>query len=111
MTSSPLIATPLTASAQAPLWAAHSVTGRRPSPGGYEEIEKAIAEDPDSPPIFTDEDWARATVFVPPSQRRMVTMRIDEDVISWFSQFGRGYQSRINEVLKAYVAAQTKPGR
>jgi len=76
-----------------------------------EVIEKAIAEDPDSPPIFTDEDWARATVFVPPSQRRMVTMRIDEDVITWFSQFGRGYQSRINEVLKAYVAAQTKPGR
>ena len=51
------------------------------------------------------------TVFVPPGPRRMVTMRIDEDVINWFSQFGRGYQTRINEVLKAYVAAQSKQGR
>ncbi|MDR3524085.1 MAG: BrnA antitoxin family protein [Acetobacteraceae bacterium] len=75
-----------------------------------EEIEKAAAEDPDCP-LLTDEQLAQMTVFVPPGPRRMVTMRIDEDVINWFSQFGRGYQTRINEVLKAYVAAQSKQGR
>ncbi len=74
-----------------------------------EEIEKNAADDPDTF-IPTDEDWANAVVFMPPD-RKMVTMRLDEDVLAWFMKAGRGYQTRINEVLKAYVAAQIKQGR
>ena len=35
-------------------------------------------------------------------------MRIDRDVLEFFKQGGRGYQTRINAILRAYKAAQTR---
>jgi hypothetical protein len=35
-------------------------------------------------------------------KRRKVTIYVDEDVYSWFSKFGRGFQGRINAVLRIY---------
>jgi uncharacterized protein (DUF4415 family) len=35
-----------------------------------------------------------------------VTLRIDADVLDWFRAQGKGYPSRLNAVLRAYVAAQ-----
>jgi uncharacterized protein (DUF4415 family) len=37
--------------------------------------------------------------------KAQVTLRIDADVIEWFRGRGRGYQTRINSVLKAYKEA------
>ena len=46
---------------------------------------------------------------VPKSQ---VTLRIDNDVLTWFKKQGTGYQTRINSLLKAYKEAhQVKSGR
>ena len=73
-----------------------------------EEIERNAADDPDNPP-WTEEDWARARV-VYPQGKAPVTLRLDKDVIAWFKQHGRGYQTRINAVLRAFVEAQ-KPQR
>lgn len=73
-----------------------------------EEIEHAAANDPDNPP-WTDEDWANARV-VWPQGKAPVTLRLDKDIIAWFKQRGRGYQTRINAVLRAFVEAQ-KPRR
>ena len=33
------------------------------------------------------------------------TIRIDADVLAWFKSQGKGYQSRMNAVLRAYKAA------
>jgi uncharacterized protein (DUF4415 family) len=33
-------------------------------------------------------------------------VRFDTDIVNWFKRQGRGYQSRMNAVLKAYVEAQ-----
>jgi uncharacterized protein (DUF4415 family) len=73
-----------------------------------EEIERNAIEDPDNPP-WTDEDWANARV-VWPQGKAPVTLRLDKDIIAWFKQRGRGYQTRINAVLRAFVEAQ-KPHR
>ena len=70
-----------------------------------EDIAKAVAEDPDAPPLWTPEDWANAKIVLPPA-KRPVTIRLDGDVIEWFKKQGGGYQTRINAVLKAYVNAQ-----
>jgi uncharacterized protein (DUF4415 family) len=45
-----------------------------------------------------------------PQTKEIVTLRLDPEVIAWFKKFGKGYQTRINAVLKSYVKAhQHKP--
>jgi uncharacterized protein (DUF4415 family) len=69
-----------------------------------EDIQRAAASDPDAP-MTTEADWANAKV-VWPSGKEPVTIRIDKDILEWFRKRGRGYQSRINAVLRAFVEAQ-----
>ena len=73
-----------------------------------EEIERNAAEDPDNPP-WTEEEWARARVVFPQG-KEPVTLRLDRDILAWFKQRGRGYQTRINAVLRAFVEAQKQKG-
>lgn len=69
------------------------------------DIERAVADDPDAAPFWTDEDWKHARV-VWPQGKAPVTLRLDKDIIAWFKERGRGYQTRINAVLRAFVEAQ-----
>src|SRR5690349_1427233 len=39
--------------------------------------------------------------------KRQITLRIDEDVISFFKQQGKGYQRLMNFALRAYMLRQT----
>ena len=39
-------------------------------------------------------------------EKERVTLRLDADVAAWFRGLGRGYQTRINAVLRAYVQAR-----
>ena len=55
-----------------------------------------------------DEAFFKNAILVEPSPKEQVTMRIDADVLDWFKARGKGYQTRMNAVLKAYVAAQSK---
>lgn len=69
-----------------------------------EEIEQAVRQDPDA--VLLDADWfEKAKLVVPSSEKKRITIRLDEDIIEHFKQGGAGYQSRINEVLRAYVTA------
>jgi len=67
-----------------------------------EDIAKAVAEDPDAAPL--DIDWTKARLVLP-SGKESVTLRVDKDVLDWFRDQGRGYQTRINAVLRAYKEA------
>jgi uncharacterized protein (DUF4415 family) len=72
------------------------------------ELAAAIAADPEDPandPGF----WERAEVVYPATKER-VTLRLDRDVLAWFRSQGQGYQTRINAVLRAYMAAARKAG-
>lgn len=46
-----------------------------------------------------------------PPQKRDLHMRIDEDVLDWFRQAGRGYQTRINNVLSAFMESRRRVPR
>ncbi|NCM95806.1 MAG: BrnA antitoxin family protein [Rhodobacterales bacterium] len=54
-----------------------------------------------------DIDWASARI-VEPENKKMVSLRLDTDVLAFFRKQGKGYQTRINAVLKAYKDAQEK---
>jgi uncharacterized protein (DUF4415 family) len=41
----------------------------------------------------------------PVARKAQVTLRIDADVIEWFRRRGKGYQTRINSILRAYKDA------
>jgi uncharacterized protein (DUF4415 family) len=70
-----------------------------------EEIEKAVRENPDA--VLLDEEWfEKAKLVVPSSEKKRITIRLDEDVVEHFKQGGPGYQSRINDVLRAYVTSK-----
>ena len=71
-----------------------------------EEIEANALSDPDSIP-FTDEDWAKAVAL---PAKRYIHLGVDDDILRWFKQEGRGYQTRINAVLRRYVEAQRQAG-
>ncbi|MEJ2745842.1 MAG: BrnA antitoxin family protein [bacterium] len=40
-----------------------------------------------------------------PQRKKSVSLRLDPDVLDWFKHRGRGYQTKINAVLRAYVEA------
>lgn len=68
------------------------------------ELEAAIASDPDWADI--PRDWYKhATPYYPKAHKKQVTLRIDPDVLDWFKRQGRGYQTRINAALRAFVEA------
>ena len=64
-----------------------------------DDIAKAVADDKDAPPL--DIDWSKARLVIPPG-KDVVTMRIDRDVLEWLRAQGKGYQTRINQVLRAW---------
>lgn len=74
-----------------------------------EEIAAAIASDPDAAPEWTDEDWANATVHLPPP-KKAISIRIDTEVLDWFKSLGPGYQTRINMILRGYMDRHRKRG-
>lgn len=56
-------------------------------------------------PELDDKFWANARV-VKPLTKASVTIRYDHDVVEWFKSQGKGYQTRMNAVLRAYMEAK-----
>jgi uncharacterized protein (DUF4415 family) len=52
------------------------------------------------------EDWMDNAIITRPNQKQRVYALYDAYVINYFKRGGRGYQQRMNAVLKAYVDAQ-----
>ncbi|MFL5282358.1 MAG: BrnA antitoxin family protein [Rhodopila sp.] len=50
--------------------------------------------------------WATDLVFDVREPKLAVSLRLDADVLRFFRGFGAGYQTRINEVLKAFMHAR-----
>ncbi len=65
------------------------------------ELERDIASDPD----FRDipKDWVASAQAVMPTPKRLLSLRIDDDIVKWFKQQGPGYQTRINAALRAFM--------
>ena len=57
-------------------------------------------------------DWSRAVVgkFYRPIKKSL-TIRLDADVLAWLKAQGRGYQTRINKLLRAAMEGQSRRRR
>ncbi len=60
----------------------------------------------DAPPVL---DWSGAEIgkFYRPA-KKPVTMRLDSDVIEWLKADGRGYQTRVNWLLRRAMLHYTR---
>lgn len=65
-----------------------------------------------SPPELADlpDDFWKDAVVVAPLPKEPISLRVDEDVLIWFRMSGRGYQTRMNAVLRRYMEAMAAQG-
>lgn len=63
---------------------------------------RLIAEDPDE--LGFDPDWTKAKLVIPRAKQK-ISIRLDADVLDWYRQQGKGYQRKIQVVLRAYMEA------
>jgi len=67
------------------------------------EIRSAIGKDSEARP--TDASFWKKAKVVLPQPKQTVTMRLDADLLMWLRR-QKGYQTRINAVLRTYMDAQ-----
>ena len=78
---------------------------------------RALAARPDSEidlsdaPEMTDEEWKNAERghFYRPVKQQ-ITARVDADVLEWLKGQGKGYQSRINAILRREMLSAHRAG-
>ena len=63
----------------------------------------------DIPPLG-DEFFSKAKQAWPPTKQQL-TIRLDTDVVRWLKAHGRGYQTRINHILRAAMDSQEPKGK
>lgn len=71
------------------------------------EIERMATTDPDHPAL-DDDFWAGAVALAP--DKEAISIKLDRDVLRYFRREGRGYQTRINAVLRRYMQTKDKAG-
>ena len=64
------------------------------------EIEAIVAADADEAGMVVD--WDNVTVEMP-KPKAVLNMRVDQDILDYFRKTGKGYQTRINAILRSYV--------
>ena len=52
-----------------------------------------------------DEAFLRTVEVKVSPAKKPIALRLDEDVLEWMKAQGKGYQSRINTILRAYYEA------
>ena len=71
-----------------------------------EEIERNALEE--NRRLGIPDDWYKDAYAVYPVEKERITIRIDKDVLDFFRKQGKGYQSRINAVLRTFMTAEKR---
>ncbi|MGA3076168.1 MAG: BrnA antitoxin family protein [Bryobacteraceae bacterium] len=72
------------------------------------QTRRAIESDPDAQ--RTDPEFWKTARVVIPAPKQTITIRLDGDVLEWLRK-QKGYQTRINAVLRTYMEANLTSGR
>jgi uncharacterized protein (DUF4415 family) len=70
-----------------------------------EGVHRRALADPDAQPT-TAEMWKNVRVVIPET-KQLTSIRLDAEVLAWFKREGKGYQTRINAVLRTYMEAKS----
>ena len=59
-------------------------------------------------PPLSDEFWKNAKRFsdIYRPQKKQITVRLDADVLDWLKSSGKGYQTRLNDILRHEMQKQ-----
>lgn len=72
-----------------------------------EELAADMASDPawDGVPVdwVSRAHWATGLMRRKPENKRQVTIRFDAEILDYFKSQGRGWQSRMNTVLRGFI--------
>ncbi len=62
-------------------------------------------------PRLTPEQFAKGVLMKglkPVDRKILLSLRVDQDVLEWFKAQGAGYQTKMNQLLRAYMEAHQK---
>jgi uncharacterized protein (DUF4415 family) len=69
------------------------------------ETRNGIEKDPEARP--TDAGFWKKAKVVLPQPKQTITIRLDSDLLAWLRR-QKGYQTRVNAVLRTYMDAQKR---
>jgi len=72
------------------------------------KLDASIRADADD--VQGEPDWTKAFIGIP-APKDHINIRIDHDVLEWFKANGRGYQTLMNNVLRAFVQSRQRETR
>jgi uncharacterized protein (DUF4415 family) len=70
------------------------------TPAQLKRLEETPIDYSDIPEL--DEEWFRRAR----QAKKQLTIRLDSDVLDWVKRHGRGYQTRINRILRVVMESQ-----
>ena len=79
---------------------------KRKSKTDWKRLERMTDEEidvSDIPPL--DEAFFKNATLRMPTSKKAVSLRLDSDLLDWFREQGKGYQTKINAVLRVYMQA------
>jgi uncharacterized protein (DUF4415 family) len=84
------------------------MNGNATSKSRARAVADALRELPDATIDYSDipalgDDFFATAELLMPAGKTEVSLRVDNDVLAFFRTGGKGYQSRINAVLRAYM--------
>ncbi len=74
----------------------------------FKAEDRTRGDAPDGPGLGSA-FWEQARLVLPDGPKKQVTMRLDADLLAWFKAQGKGYQTRINAVLRSFYEARREP--
>ena len=81
----------------------------------YEQRDRSLDNDPDCAPL-PPERWANAMTAAEfeefrksyRARKKLTSVRIDADILDWLKSQGAGHLTRINEILRERMIAETR---
>ena len=70
------------------------------------DIDRAIASDPEEAAL--EGTWSEEAELIIPEAKVLLSLRIDKDVLDYFKSTGKGYQTRMNAVLRSYARQKSR---
>lgn len=55
-----------------------------------------------------NEDFWNSAELGSPIKKKLVSLRLDSDLLEWFQKRGKGYQTQMNQILRAFMEYEQK---
>jgi len=82
---------------------------KKQSKTNWDKVKAQADSDIDTSDIpELDPEFFKSADLRMPSKKASITVRLDSDVLEWYRKQGKGYQTRINAVLRTYMEAHHK---